>query len=171
MKNNTIPFIKILALSALLFTSTQSFAQNIKVAKSQIIAATETYSLDISSTGLNATMHVPIGVQVLKDEYSILIGNGKDIIIEIEETSEPFEAKVGFVQKNTVRGFFKFVQQDKNSFIALMNPFGSKMEYDFVYFVEINGTNYILHDRGQDFHDNAKVIEALLAMAKTIKAI
>jgi hypothetical protein len=167
--------IKAAAICTLAFASTQTIAQTKTAAKPKAATAkpespSSLSSLDLSSTGIKATIQVPAGVEIMKDEYSILIGNGKNIIMEIEETSEPFSAKVDYVKSNTVRGFSKFVQQDKNSFIALMNPFGSKMEYDFAYYVEINGTNYIIHDRGQEFHDNVKVAEMMLAIAKTIKA-
>jgi hypothetical protein len=172
--SNTLIKNVIVCTAILASTNLTAQTKTINKPKSTVVstvakASVEMISLDLSSTGINATIQVPSGFAIIKDEYSILIGDGKNITLEIEETSEAFSKKVDFVKGNSVRGFVKFVQQDANSFIALMNPFGSKQEFDFAYFTDINGTNYILHDRGQDFHDNVQAVASMLAMAKTIK--
>jgi hypothetical protein len=176
MNKTTNSLFKSLLISTAFFACTNLAAQTKSVSKpkSTIVssvakAPVAMIDLDLSSTGIDATIQVPAGVAIIKDEYSILIGDGKNILIEIEETSETFSKKVDFVKSNTVRGFVKFVQQDDNSFIALMNPFGSKQEFDFAYLTEINGKKYMLHDRGQDLHDNVQSVASMLAMAKTIK--
>lgn len=176
MNQNSKSLIKCTALSLFLLYGTVVAAQTkpaskpaATATKSEIKAPAKMKSLDLTSVGINATIEVPEDVNIIKDDYNILLGNGKNILIQIEETSEPFSAKVDFVKGNSIRGFSKFMQQDATSYIAIMNPFGSQVEYDFAYFTTINGVQYILQDPGSERHAEAKDVSAMLAMAKSIK--
>jgi hypothetical protein len=177
MNKKTNSILKAAIIISILFLGTQAIAQTKSVtkpantpAKTEAAVPVKMVSLDLSSTGINATIMVPEGVAIIKDEYNILIGDGKKIQIQIEEFKEPFSNRVEYVRTNKIRNFVKFVQIDANSFIAIMNPFGSMQEFDFAYLADINGTKYMLRDRGHEWHDNIKIIEQMLAIARTMKA-
>ena len=164
--------LKTMIAGAILLTSTQMISQTKTNATymTVVYSVVKTVALDLSSTGINATIQVPEGVSIIPDKYSILIGNGKDILISIEESYSPFSEKVAFTKGNSVRGFVKFIKQDETSYIAEMNPFGSQKEYDFAYFIELNGTKYVLQDPGSERNADLKSLEAIFNIAKTIKA-
>lgn len=161
--------LKNILACALILSSSNLIAQT----KSDVKTETKyvkTIALDLSSTGINATIAVPEGVAIIPDKYNILIGNGKDFLIQIEETYSPFNEKVDFTKSNTVRGFVKFIKQETNGYIAEMNPFGSQKEYDFAYFVTLNGTNYIIQDPGTEHNLDLNKLSEMYKMASTIKA-
>jgi hypothetical protein len=137
--------------------------------KSEIKKSVKAITLDLSSTGINATIQVPEGVAIIEDKYNILIGDGKEFLIQIEEAYSPFSEKVAFVKGNSVRGFVKFVKEETNGYIAEMNPFGSQKEYDFAIFIALNGSNYILQDPSTEHNRELNKIEEMYKVANTIK--
>jgi hypothetical protein len=161
---------KTIFASAVLLASTQLNAQTKTAKNTGVQSAVKTVALDLSSTGINAMIQVPEGVAIIPDKYNVLIGNSNGFLIQIEEAYSPFSEKVTFTKDNSVRGFVKFIKQDETSYIAEMNPFGSQKEYDFAYFVTLNGTNYILQDPGTAHNLNVNEIEEMLKMAISIKA-
>jgi hypothetical protein len=159
-------------LTCALVLATSCFCAQKKVvspAKKEVVVPVKMISLDLSSKGINASIQVPEGVAIIPNEYEIIIGNGKDILIKIEEAYETYDQKKEFVKTNDVRGFKQFIIQNSSSFIAEMNPMGMGAEFDFVYFTTIDGKNYFLQDQGSERHKDLKVIEIMLLIAQSIK--
>jgi hypothetical protein len=139
-------------------------------AKKEItITSQNLVALDLTSAGINATIQVPEGVKIIPNEYEILIGNGKDILIKIEEAYETMDQKIEFVKNNDIRGFKQFVKQNSTCFIAEMDPMGMGPEFDFTYISAIGEKIYFLQDQGSERHKELKIVETMLAISQTIK--
>ncbi len=164
LKNNLTPkSIKNIVLFFLILTPFFAHAQ----AKPKTTTG-NTKQLDLSSKGINGTVTVPKDFKIIEDEYDILFGNGKDIKIKIEETSETFASVKKFTKENTVRGFVKFVSEEATGFICEFKPMSSS-EFDFRYFANIDGKNYMLQDLGSDRHESVETIKKMYGYAKTLK--
>ena len=125
--------------------------------------------LDLTAGGINALIQVPTTVKIIDDPYDLIIGDGKNICIEISQTTQSFTEIRSFVEKNDVRGFVKFVHQDNNGFVAEMNAF-HRTEFDFSFYTTIGNENYLLKDPGKFHHPNIEIINAMYTYAKSIKA-
>jgi hypothetical protein len=143
--------------------------KNTTAAEAKPAAKAETALLDLTPAGINATIEVPKDVKILDNKYDVTIGNGKDITILIEKTTESFSAIKAAVAANDIRGFVKFVQEDANGFIAEIKPLSST-EYDFYYFATIGGESYTLSNVRSEHHPELDPIKAMYGYAKTIKA-
>jgi hypothetical protein len=162
-KNKHFAILCKIVLLFLLCTPVLVFAQ----AKPKT-ASGNTQLLDLSSKGINATVTVPKNFKIIDDEYEILFGDGKNVKIKIEETSETFADVKKFVKNNTVRGFVKFIQEETNGFIAESKPM-SASEFDFTYFVNIDGKNYKVQDVGFIQNPDVQALKTMYGYAKTIK--
>lgn len=140
-----------------------------KKATTPVMQNIEMQWLDLTPGGINALIQVPATVKIIDDPYDLIIGDGKDICIEISQTTQSFTEIKSFVEKNDVRGFVKFVQQDNNGFIAEMNAF-HQTEFDFSFYTSIANENYFLKDPGKFHHPNIEIINAMYSYAKSIKA-
>jgi hypothetical protein len=164
LKNNFTPKnIKNVVLFFLLLTPFFALAQ----AKPKP-ATGNTKQLDLSSKGIYATVTVPKEFKIIEDEYDILFGNGKDIKIKIEETTETFASVKKFTKENSVRGFVKFVSEEATGFICEFKPMSSS-EFDFRYFANVDGKNYMLQDLGSDRHESVETIKKMYGYAKSLK--
>lgn len=125
--------------------------------------------LDLSAAGMEAVIQVPATVKIIEDPYDIIIGDGKDIFIEISNTTQSFAEIKSFVEKNTVRGFKKFVSKQDNGFVVEMNPMG-QTEFDFCYYATIGTEHYLLKDPGRYHHEKVDGVNAMYGYATSIKA-
>lgn len=167
-----IIYASFIALSVIMSACGDTEAQKNTVAAAEVKPAvkSETALLDLTPAGLKAVIEVPKGVKIIDNKYDVItIGNGNDISMQIEKTSETFGAIKAAVAANDIRGFVKFVQEDPNGFIAEIKPL-SNTEYDFYYVAAIGGESYTVSNVRSEHHAELDPIKAMYGYAATIKA-
>lgn len=143
-----------------------SFAAN-----AQVVTVTDNspYWLSLDVVGINGMIQVPADVKLIRDEPGFHLGDGKDFYLQVIHAKETFGKMTSAVEKDPVRQFVKYVQDDFSGFIAEVKVDGKK-EYDFYYFIRIGKERYLLKDSGKFRHTNLEAIQAMYRSAKTMKA-